>query len=489
MEEYKILIIDDDELVGVSLKKALKKIGYDAYLCQDPNEINSMINEIDPDLILLDIYLSEDVNGIDVLKSLVNSYKQIPIVMITGYADVQIAVNAMKIGAKDFLLKPVDMEQLKFILEKNLEPVKLRKQVLKLQQLLQEGPVITRDYFGKSEKIQKVLNLAEKFAQTDNTTILIEGESGTGKEVMAKFIHSMSPRRQGPFITVNCGAIPKELAESELFGYEKGAFTGAASKTKLGKFELADNGTLLLDEIGELPLDLQVKLLRVLQEKKFFRLGGEKEVAVNVRIIAATNRNLEKEVEEKRFREDLFYRLNVGKIYLPPLRERKEDIPLLATMFIEEICNSCNIEVKNIESSALNFLKEVTWKGNIRELRNAIERAIILSNGNTIKFEDFSFLKEYDDYVEELKYSDDDLEEFNDTDDVIFNNDNITLSDYHLSIPKNGITIDQVMKDLIVETLKLTKGNQLKAAKILGLSRAKLRYRIEQLKIDLKQFN
>ncbi len=464
MEEYRILIIDDDELVGVSLKKALIKIGYSAFLCQNPDEINQSIKDFDPDLILLDIYLGDDVNGIDILKNLITSHKQIPVVMITGYADVQIAVNAMKIGAKDFLLKPIDMEQLKFILEKNLEPVKLRKQVLKLQQLLHEGTAITREYFGKSDKIQKILDLAEKFAQADNTTILIEGESGTGKEVMAKFIHSMSPRRQGPFITVNCGAIPKELAESELFGYEKGAFTGAASKTKLGKFELADNGTLLLDEIGELSLDLQVKLLRVLQEKKFYRLGGEKEVAVNVRIIAATNRNLEKEVEEKRFREDLYYRLNVGKIYLPPLRERNEDIPLLVTMFLDEICKSCNIETKTIESQALNFLKTLRWKGNIRELHNAVERAIILSSGNNIKLEDFSFLKEYYEYIS------------CNSKDVQVNSNDINLS------------LNNVMKNYIEKALKISNGDLVNASNLLELNQTKLKKLIDELNIDISQF-
>lgn len=464
MEEYRILIIDDDELVGVSLKKALIKIGYSAFLCQNPDEINQTIKDFDPDLILLDIYLSDDVNGIDILKNIIASHKQIPVVMITGYADVQIAVNAMKIGAKDFLLKPIDMEQLKFILEKNLEPVKLRKQVLKLQQLLQEGPVITREYFGKSDKIQKILDLAEKFAQTDNTTILIEGESGTGKEVMAKFIHSMSLRRQGPFITVNCGAIPKELAESELFGYEKGAFTGAASKTKLGKFELADNGTLLLDEIGELSLDLQVKLLRVLQEKKFYRLGGEKEVAVNVRIIAATNRNLEKEVEEKRFREDLYYRLNVGKIYLPPLRERNEDIPLLVTMFLDEICKSCNIETKTIESEALNFLKTLRWKGNIRELHNAVERAIILSSGNNIKLEDFSFLKEYDEYIPG------------------------NSKDAQVNSSDTNLSLNGVMKNHIEKSMKIANGDLVKASNLLELNQTKLKKLIDELNIDLSQF-
>lgn len=498
MENYKILLIDDDELVCLSMKKALNKLGYNTHVCQVPDEVDDKVKEVDPDIILLDIYLSETVNGLDILKELQKKVPFIPVIMITGYTDVTIAVNAMKYGAKDFLLKPVDMEQLKFLLDKNLEPVRLRKEVLRLQELLQGDDIITRDYFGKSEEIQQILNLAEKFAQTDNTTILIEGESGTGKEVFAKYIHQMSPRRQGPFITVNCGAIPKELAESELFGYEKGAFTGAAAKTKMGKFELAETGTILLDEIGELPLDLQVKLLRILQERKFYRLGGEKEVGINVRVIAATNRNLEDEVQEGKFREDLFYRLHVGKLNIPPLRNRKDDIPRLVHIFIDEICKNCKIEVKEIESDALILLKEQYWKGNIRELRNAIERAIILSSGNTLKVEDFNFLKDYSKSIEKIKSitttpsivsdSPENDEDDNDLEDeepiVLLTESN---SNYLLNIPPEGISIDTVVKDLIIETLKLTGGNQLKAARILGLSRSKLRYRMEQLHIEVSR--
>ncbi|MFA7229133.1 MAG: sigma-54 dependent transcriptional regulator, partial [Melioribacteraceae bacterium] len=306
MSKAKILIVDDDDLVSASLKKVLIKLGYDVDACLNAGQVEEFITRFNPEIILLDIYLTTH-NGIDVLRSLKKKYSGIPVIMITGYADVKIAVTAIKAGAFDFLLKPIDLEQLNFILEKAIENLRLKSEVTKLHTLLEDNE-LTKEFFGKSTKIQRIVASVEKLARSTDTTILLEGESGTGKEVFAKFIHQQSPRRNSPFITINCATIPKDLAESELFGHEKGAFTGASTKTKLGKFELADGGTILLDEIGELTLDLQVKLLRVLQERKFYRLGGEKEVTVNVRVLAATNRNLEEEVGRGTFREDLYYR-------------------------------------------------------------------------------------------------------------------------------------------------------------------------------------
>ena len=234
-------------------------------------------------------------------------------------------------------------------------------------------------------------------AASPDTTILIEGESGSGKEGFAKYIHQHSPQKNGTFVQINCSAIPKELAESELFGYEKGAFTGAAQKTKLGKFELANGGTILLDEIGELSLDLQVKLLRVLQERKFYRVGGEKEISVNVRVVAATNKSLEEEVKKGNFREDLFYRLNVAKVLVPPLRERKDDIPILAYTFLNEFSRKFGKNIRNIDPKALEILENYVWKGNIRELKNVIERASLLMDGSELKEHHLSFLvREYE---------------------------------------------------------------------------------------------
>lgn len=304
------------------------------------------------------------------------------------------------------------------------------------------------------------MNTVKKLAYSTDTTILIEGESGTGKEGIAKFIHQNSPRISAPFIQINCSAIPKELAESEFFGHEKGAFTGAALKTKMGKFELANGGTILLDEIGDLSLDLQAKLLRVLQEKKFYRVGGEKEITVDIRILAATNKNLELEITRGNFREDLFYRLNVAKINLPQLKDRIEDIPYLSYIFLKEFNQKLNKNINEISSEALNLLSSYNWKGNIRELRNTIERAMLLADSDKLNENSFSFLP-------------------------VSAASSETGTHFSLDIPPKGVKMEFVIKELIQKTLIITKGNQLKAAKVLGISRAKLRYRMEQLGIEV----
>ncbi len=377
--------------------------------------------------------------------------------MITGYSDVKMAVSAIKSGAFDFLLKPIDLEQLKHVLSKAKENISLHSEVEKYQTLIHDCE-LTRDFFGKSHKIQRLLTSVEKLAKSPDTTILIEGESGTGKEEIAKYVHQNSLRKDFPFIQINCAAIPKELAESELFGHEKGAFTGAAQKTKLGKFELAEGGSLLLDEIGELTPELQVKLLRVLQEKRFYRVGGEKEVKINVRVIAATNKDLEEEVKKGNFREDLFYRLNVAKINVPPLRERKEDIPLLSLVFLKEFSRKFDKEITGINPDALTILENYHWKGNIRELRNITERVALLMEENEVKEHHLAGL---------------------------LSNSKESNDEFILKIPSRGIKIDIVLKNLILKTLNITNGNQVKAAKILGLSRSKLRYRMEQLGIEV----
>lgn len=456
----KILIIDDDELVCVALKRVLNKLGYEADFCLDGDEAPDRIIDFEPDIILLDIYLTTH-NGLELLKDFQKRHFNIPVIMITGYSDVKIAVNAMKSGAFDFLLKPIDLDQLQLAIDKALNVVYLKNEVDRLQLRLKED-VLTREFFGTGNKMHRLLSSVEKLAKSSDTTILIEGESGTGKEMIAKFIHQNSPRNDAPFIQINCSAIPKELAESEFFGHERGAFTGALQKTKLGKFELASKGTILLDEIGELSLDLQAKLLRVLQEKKFFRLGGEKEIAIDVRILAATNRSLEEEVRNGRFREDLYYRLNVANIVVPPLRERKEDIPLLAYSFLKEFASKFGKQIKGIDEAALELLKSYSWKGNVRELRNVLERAIILLEEDELKERHLHFMKTQSSLLSK------------DEDDKFI-----------LKIPQKGIPIEVVLKTLIQKTLKITNGNQVKAAKVLGLSRSKLRYRMEQLGIEV----
>lgn len=456
---FNVLIVDDDNLICMSLKKVLTKMGYAVETCMEGGKVLEKIAEFRPDVILLDIYLTSH-NGLEILKDLQKEYFHIPVIMITGYSDVKIAVTAMKTGAFDFLLKPIDLEQLQLVLNKCLEHLKLRSEVEKLQSLMKEDE-INREFFGRSKAILRLINSVEKLASSGDTTILIEGESGTGKEVIAKYVHQISPRRNNAFITINCAAIPKELAESELFGHEKGAFTGAAQKTKLGKFELAEGGTILLDEIGELSLDLQVKLLRVLQERTFYRLGGEKEISVNVRVLAATNRNLEEEVKKGTFREDLYYRLNVAKITVPPLRERKEDISVLSYCFLKEFETKFNKKIRGIDDIAINFLEQQYWKGNVRELRNTLERAVLMMDGDELKEQHLNFLPS------------------------LSKNNIIDDDKFLMKIPSKGVSIDLVLRTLILKTLDITKGNQVKAARILGLSRSKLRYRMEQLGIEV----
>lgn len=455
----RILVIDDDNLVCISLKKALTRLDNEVEVCMDGGEAIHAINKFEPDLILLDIYLTTQ-NGLELLKIIKNEGIDAPVIMITGYADVNIAVSAIKGGALDFLLKPIDMEQLQLVIEKAMENIKLKDEVNKLNTLLEDS-VLSKEFFGKSRKVQKLVNSVEKLAQSSDTTILIEGESGTGKEMFARFIHQRSPRNQKAFIQINCSAIPKELAESEFFGHEKGAFTGASQKTKLGKFELADGGTILLDEIGELSLDLQVKLLRALQERKFYRVGGEREIKVDVRVLAATNRSLEEEVANGNFREDLFYRINVANVLVPSLKERTEDLPYLAYSFMMEFAQKFNKKVNSIDEKALDILRAHEWKGNIRELRNIMERVMLLTDDEVLKDYHFNFL------VDKIESSEAQNDKFN------------------LVIPPNGIKMEVVLKDLILKTLKITDGNQVKAAKILGLSRSKLRYRMEQFDIEV----
>jgi len=454
----KILVIDDDYLVAFSLQKVLNKLGYETESCTEAGKSFDFIKSFQPEVILLDIYLTTH-DGLDLLKEIQSSYFQTPVIMITGYSDVNIAVKAMKLGAMDFLLKPIDLEQLQLTLKKCFDNLFLRYENQKLHEILSSDK-LSPEFFGKGKVISRTLNLVEKLSKSDSTTILIQGESGTGKEMIAKYIHQNSPRKDKVFITINCGTIPRELAESELFGHEKGAFTGAAQKTKLGKFELADGGTLLLDEIGELSLDLQVKLLRVLQERKFYRLGGEREISVDVRVLAASNKDLEAEVKKGNFREDLLYRLDVAKVVIPPLRERKEDIPHLINIFVEEFSQKFSKRVRGIDSEVVKLLTEQYWRGNVRELRNAMERAMLMVETDELKVPSFSFLKREEDKKD-------------------------AGDSFVLKIPKAGIKIETVLRSLILQTLEITKGNQVKAAKILGLSRSKLRYRMEQLGIEV----
>jgi two-component system, NtrC family, response regulator AtoC len=462
MPTGKILIADDELLLLNSLNKIVSSAGYTVITTPQGKNVIPLIEEHRPDLMLLDIFLG-DSDGLEILQKIVDLGLPTGVLIMTANADVPRAVEAMRLGALDFLPKPFEMEHLLIQIEKSLEHCRLAARVRVLETELDDQRA-RHGIIGNSVKLSTVLKTAERLAQSDDTTVLIEGESGVGKEMVARFIHQRSPRAQRPFITVNCGAIPKDLAESEFFGYEKGAFTGATEKMKQGKFELADGGTILLDEVGELSLDMQVKLLRVLEEKRVYRLGGVKEITLEVRVLAATNRDLTAEVEAGRFREDLFYRLNVATIRVPPLRERKEDIAILTHAFLGDLSKRFNRSMPELTPEATRLLDSLPWKGNVRELRNAIERVLLLTDATRLTPEHFAFLAPGRHRSAHGGNGND--------------------GRFSLTIPPSGISMKEVLRDLILKTLAITNGNQVQAARILGITRSKLRYRMEMLGIQ-----
>lgn len=469
-QNYTIVVIEDDPLVNSTVKAILSSKYSRVETFTDASQGMDELHLIAPDLILLDIFLGH-ANGLDILEQLRKQGYTMPVIMMTAFSDIKMAVRAMKLGAEDFIVKPLDLEQLEVSVDRSLKNFDLRRQVDILSEQLKK--TIPSEILGSSEGMKRALDISKIVAGADDTTVLILGESGTGKELLARFIHENSPRAKGPFVTINCGAIPRELAENELFGYERGAFTGATEKIKPGKFEQAQHGTVLLDEIAELSLELQVKLLRVLQEKRFYRLGGAKEISVDVRVLASTNKDLEKLVEDEKFREDLFYRLNVARIQLPPLRDRGNDILKLATAFVNEFNNKFGKNIKGFSPEAVDLINNYPWKGNVRELRNAIERIVLLDPNDLITKESLSFLKGVN--LSSVSASKTDIE--------------LKSGQHYLKIADSGVTMGNVVKDLLIQTLKITNGNQIKAAKLLGVSRAKLRYRIEQLAINISGKN
>ena len=388
-KKARILVVDDEAPMRESLKDWLMEEGYEVGLAASGKEAIAMARKKNWDVILLDLKMP-GMDGVETLKRLkgkeVNTEAEI--LMMTAYATVDTAVQAMKEGAFDYLVKPFSPDEIEMQIKKIVTHRELVLENILLRQKLEErseyGEII-----GQSDVMQTIYDLISKVAPTDST-VLITGESGTGKELIARAIHGNSQRCYMPYIAVSCGALPDSLLESELFGYEKGAFTGA-EHTKKGRFEMADKGTLFLDEIGDISLKTQVDLLRVLQEKEFRRLGGEEEIKVDVRILAATNRDIKKAIAENRFREDLFYRLNVISIHIPPLKERKDDIPLLVKAFIRRCCIEMNKEQVKITPSAMKLLMDYNWPGNVRELENVIERALVIGRGKEIVTEDLPF--------------------------------------------------------------------------------------------------
>jgi len=445
-----ILVVDDEKNYLVVLRAFLSEEGYETLTADSAHEALEIVESTDLDLVLTDMKMPS-MDGIELLRRIKEIVPDLPVVMMTAYGTVEKAVEAMQLGAFNFIQKPFENQTLKQIVDKGVRTYSVLKENRRLVRAL-ENRYRFDNIIGKSRPLQAVFDIIQKVAHT-KATVLVTGESGTGKELIAKAIHFNSPRRHKPFVAVSCAALTETLLESELFGHEKGAFTGAIAMKK-GRFELADTGTLFLDEIGEVPASVQVKLLRVLEEMSFERVGGTRKIAVDVRLIAATNKDLKAEVEQQNFREDLYFRLNVVQIQLPALKERTEDIPLLAVHFINKYAREAGREEMAIAPQAMRFLCSHSWPGNVREFEHAIERAVLFSTGKEITLEDLPK----------------DLMGFPDLEMPI---DWQTLS----SLPE---TLDAIEKRLIQKALTLSNHVQSRAASLLGIPRANLQYRLKK---------
>jgi len=452
-----ILIVDDDGVMQETLSDVLKKRGYEIFSVGSGNGALSIIKKNVIDLILLDMRLP-DIDGLEVLKKIKESDTEILVIMMTAFSDVQTAVSAMKSGAYDYINKPFELEELKLLIEKGLETKSLINEVRRLHR--QHGEKYQNSHiYGVSPKIHYVKELIGMISKTHKTSVLIQGESGTGKELAANAIHYNSHRSDKPLMKINCSAIPDSLLESELFGYEKGAFTDAKS-TKKGLFELADGGTVFLDEIGDMNPFLQSKILRVLENQTFMRVGGEREIKVDIRIIAATNKDLETMVREGFFRKDLYYRLKVMVVEMPPLRDRLEDILLLSNLFIEENNKEFSKNIKGFSEEAKKLMTQYSWPGNVRELKNVIERAMILTDHEVITPKHLPF---------ELKQ----------TEKVIHGN-----AEHEISEITPDMSLENMEKMHLSKVLKRLEWNKSKASKCLGISRATLRAKIKKYSLS-----
>ena len=380
MSTYNILIVDDEGQNRDYLSEILSEEDYNVSTASNGRDAIARLSQDLFHVVLTDLQMPE-VDGLGVIRHLVENHINCIGILFTGYGSVKTAVDAMKLGAFDYITKPFKADEIKVVVKKALDHLALQEENTYLKQQL-KAKYKFENIIGSSEKMQKVFSLIDKVSGTDST-VLVLGESGTGKELVAKALHYNSPRAQNPFVPVNCGAIPEELLESELFGHEKGAFTGAF-RTRIGRFELANGGSIFLDEISEMSPNLQVKLLRVIQEREFERVGGVKSIRIDVRIIAATNRDLEEEVAQGRFREDLYYRLNVIPLNLPPLRERRDDIPLLVKHFMGKYGREKNSRITGFSRRAMNLLAHYRWPGNVRELENLVERVLVLCDGTEV---------------------------------------------------------------------------------------------------------
>jgi DNA-binding NtrC family response regulator len=452
VRQHKILVVDDEHLIRWSLEQNLKKQGYEVMTAATGEDALKLLKDETPDLMLLDIQLP-GIDGLAVLERVKELEEDIIVIMVTALGVLETAVKAMRMGAYDYINKPFNLDELAIVIKKALETGELKREVahLRSEQSRKYG---ARNIIGKSRHMQNVLSMVEKVAKSEASTILIQGESGTGKELIAKAIHYESNRVDRPFMAINCAAVPEALLESELMGHERGAFTDAKVQKK-GLFEIADGGTVFLDEIGDMEPGMQAKLLRVLEERSFRRVGGTKDIQVDVRIVSATNKDLLKAIEEKVFRADLYYRIQVIPIFLPPLRERRDDIMPLVEHFIAHFNREFGKSVKGVSKMAEKFLIEYAWPGNIRELRNILERAIILENEETLLLEHLP-------------------------QELVSKASGPGVGPLSLHLPPEGVDIEDVERELIRQALETSEGNQSKAAKKLNLGIDAFRYRMKK---------
>jgi len=462
---YKILIVDDEASFRNSLKGVLKK-EYDVMEAANSQEAIKQVTENHPDVVLLDISMPK-VDGLETLEKIRETDDYTAVIMVTAYDEIKTVVQAINRGAVDYLTKPIDMDELQIAISKALERLRYIQEIAALRQALAKEYNID-NLIGKSEEFLQALSMAKRIARSPDANVYIGGESGVGKELFARVIHFNSPRAASPFVAVNCAAINKEVVESELFGYKRGAFTGAHTKGKKGFFEEAHGGTLLLDEVADLPLDVQAKLLRVLEEKEFYAVGDSQPKKADVRVIAATNQPLEKLIDSGNFRQDLYFRLATIAINITSLRERKEDIPLLVKHFLEIFNKKYGKKFEKISPKAEKILVNHPWKGNVRELKNAIERVTLLEDGLEMKPEHLDFLSpsthsplpfqgEREKEPQEFPPS---------------------------KIPSSGISLDEVIKQIISTAYKQTDKNQVQTAKLLGITRNTLLYRLKKYGIN-----
>jgi two-component system response regulator AtoC len=460
MSRETILVIDDENLIRWSMKQKLESWNFQALEASTIQQALLKLQTEPPDLVTLDIKLP-DGSGIDLLRKIREDFPQLPVILITAFGAVDVAVQALKMGAYDFIEKPINFEKLENVVRNALEASALKTQVAQVNKTIRSRFSVD-NIIGKSKEITEVINMIRRLAQAGASTLLVQGESGTGKELVSRALHYESPRRDKPFVALNCAAIPETLIETELFGYEKGAFTDAKT-LKRGVFEMADGGTVFLDEISEMHLNLQSKFLRVLEDQTFRRVGGVKDISVDVQVVASTNRNLELAVKEGKFREDLYYRLTVVPILIPLLRNRAVDIPLLVDHFIHRYNQQFRKNVKGAKPEALKLMMEYLWPGNVRELKNAIERAMILADGEYLEVA-----------LLPIRISDP------------ASNQTVVRAagDFIVKLPRGGAELEQIEKELISQALEYANQNKTKAAKLLKISRDTLRYKVKKYGLE-----